>query len=125
MKQITATISPTVSGIPKPDYNSCTLYHSLYHAHSSTDNSILDKVDMRVFEIKVLIYFDAMCWILLPDFNQNLAVLSTFSNMSSSKLTEHLFTGSQFIICRKMDGHRQGKVLYAFLEHVIVNALKQ
>jgi len=62
-----------------------------------------------VFEIKLLIYFHMMCLIWLPDFN-NLAVLSTFSNMPNTNLTEHLFTGSQVIKCSKLDGHGKGKV---------------
>jgi hypothetical protein len=103
IKQTTANISPTVPGISNPTHNSCTLYQSLYHAHLFTDNSI-------VFEINLLIYFHIMHLIWLPDFNHNLAVLSTFSNMPKTNLTEYLFTGSQVIKCRKLDEHGKGKV---------------
>lgn len=103
LEQTIANISLTMPGISNPHYNSCTLYRSLYHAHSPTDNSI-------VFEINPLIYFHIVRLIWLPDFNHNLAVLSTFSNMPNTNLTEYLFTGSNVIKCRKLDGHGKGKV---------------
>jgi hypothetical protein len=57
-----------------------------------------------------------MCFILLPD-----------CNLPSTKFHKYLFTGSQVIMCRKVDGQKQTAKSYwiHFFKYLIVNSLKE